>query len=64
MIPQLPRLLHAALQRQARPNDVPPDWFEQYAREQRATQRWLKWLALAVAALAALQALALLLPVP
>ena len=66
MIPQLPRLLHAALQRQATRSvdEDPPEWLARLLSEQRSTQRWLRWLALAVTALVALQAAALLLPLP
>ena len=65
MLPQLPRLLHAALHAPGpRGATCRPIGSSSSCAEQRGTQRWMKWLALAVAALAALQALALFLPVP
>ncbi|MCL4747140.1 MAG: ubiquinone biosynthesis regulatory protein kinase UbiB [Burkholderiaceae bacterium] len=57
MLPQLPRLVHAALARSAAAvdDDEPPRWVREVVREQRRTQRWLRWFVLAVGALIALE---------
>ena len=64
ILPQLPRLAHAALARQADPqaHEREPAWLRALLDEQRRTQRWLRVLVLALAALAAFQAVLLLRP--
>ena len=62
LLPQLPRLAHAALLRQGRgpePGEQ-PDWLTPLLREQRRTQRWLRGFAVALALIALLQAWLLL----
>ena len=55
-LPQLPRLLHAALARRAAAgDDEPPRWLRELAREHRRTQRWLRWFVFTVGALVALE---------
>jgi ubiquinone biosynthesis protein len=65
ILPQLPRLAHAALARQAHPDRYPeePAWLAPMLAEQRRTQRWLRWLLLGLIAVAAVQ-VALLLRTP
>jgi len=64
ILPQLPRLAHAALARQADPeaHEREPGWLRTLLDEQRRTQRWLRVLVLALAALAAFQAVLMLRP--
>jgi len=64
MLPQLPRLAHAALARQADPDarEREPAWLRALLDEQRRTHRWMRLLALALVALLALQAVLLLRP--
>jgi hypothetical protein len=58
MLPQLPRLLHAALARRAAASDdEPPRWVRELVREHRRTQRWLRWFVFTVGALVALELL-------
>jgi ubiquinone biosynthesis protein len=62
ILPQLPRLAHAALARQAHPDRYPeePAWLAPLLAEQRRTQRWLRWLLLGLIAVAAVQVALLL----
>jgi len=62
ILPQIPRLAHAALARQADPErfEREPGWLQPLLAEQRRTQRWIRWLALALVALVAFEGFVLL----
>ena len=57
MLPQLPRLVHSALERQSRPYDPASDapWLEPLLEDQRRTRTQVRWLLVAIFALIALE---------
>jgi hypothetical protein len=57
MLPQLPRLVHSALERQSRPYDPAADapWLEPLLEDQRRTRNQVRWLLLAIFTLLGLE---------